>query len=270
VFVVGILPCHRQDSKSFLNLEYKSKLKTSTGLSQSKIKKMKTILRLLPLLLLAVYATCTVQDLMTAMTPTATSPGCISFSPYVDDLSPNYGSVPSESLIQTLLNNLVAQTSYRCIHIYDLGGIQYQNIVKVADSLGIKVLANIYISSTSFAISNIDGAIATANQYPSTLLGISCGSETIYESNNPTSAKQAVQSCVSQLRTGGVTQPVGYIDVFTGWCGAEDNCNNFLSDLESLVDFVGLDEFPWVSYWLYSANNVVGEHIFQSLHLSTS
>jgi hypothetical protein len=194
-----------------------------------------------------VYASCTLQDLITAMTPTATSPGCISFSPFVDNYTPNYGPFPPESLIRTLLNVLVSQTGYRCIHIYDLGG-SYATVVKVADSLGIKVLANVYISSASLTISNIDSAITTANTYPNTLLGISCGSETIYESNNPTGARTAVESCVRQMRNGGVTQPIGYIDVFTGWCGgAEASCTNFFSALESSVDFVGLDDVSYLA-----------------------
>jgi exo-beta-1,3-glucanase (GH17 family) len=207
---------------------------------------MKTATGIIVLLLVAL-GTCSLQDLITAMTPTATSPGCISFSPFVDNLNPNYGSIPSESLIQTLLNTLISQTSYRCIHIYDLSG-PYSTIVQVAESLGLKVLANVYISSSTFAINNVSGAISTAVAYPNTLLGISCGSEIIYESNNPTGSRSAVASCISQFRAGGVTQPIGYIDVFTGWCGgSEYPCTNFYTDLESIVDFIGVDMFPWWS-----------------------
>ncbi len=192
-------------------------------------------------LLLAVYATCTLQDLITAMTPTATSPGCISFSPFVGSYTPHWGPFPPEDLITTLLNTLVTQTGYRCIHIYDLGG-SYETVVRVAHSLNIKVLANVYIDSAALTISNIDSAITVANAYPNTLLGISCGSETIYESNNPGAAYVVVRDCVTKMRNGGVKQPIGYIDVFTGWCGAEATCTNFFRDLQNIVDFVGLDD----------------------------
>jgi len=231
---------------------------------------MKTIAQVITILSIIALASCSLQDLINAMTPSGSSPGCISFSPYVDPYTPNYGPAPPVSLIRTLMTNLVQQSGFRCIHIYNLGATTYGNILMVARELNVKVLANIYFDAQSLSIDSLPGAISNANNYRDTLLGISCGSETIYESNNPNGVRDTVASCVRQLRNGGVTQPIGYIDVFTGWCGGDEYpCNNFFGDLAAQVDFVGLDEFPW---WLntYSrmfpcqpASNAANQTIFR-------
>ncbi|MFI3215270.1 MAG: exo-beta-1,3-glucanase, partial [Methylococcales bacterium] len=37
---------------------------------------------------------------------------CVAFSPYVNDLSPNHGPVPSATLIESLLRNIATQTPF--------------------------------------------------------------------------------------------------------------------------------------------------------------
>ncbi|KAL0483990.1 hypothetical protein AKO1_004617 [Acrasis kona] len=129
--------------------------------------------------------------------------------------------------------------------IYDMSG-PYTSIVKHADLLGIKVLAHVYISD-DFVINNITGAIATANAYKNTILGISCGSEVALGNNDLPGTAKSVKSCIDQMRAGGVTQPIGYIDVPSVWCsGVEYPCTNPYSEMSSIVDFIGLDLFP---YW---------------------
>jgi hypothetical protein len=142
----------------------------------------------LAVLIIGLYAG-SVQDLITAMTPTETSPGCVSFSPFVTDgdlaYNPGWGPTPPKSLVTTLLNILHTQTSFRCIQIYDMGGASqvYNDIVEVADALGIKVLGHVYLNyalledgtlSEELAAANekhITGAIATALNYPDTVIG---------------------------------------------------------------------------------------------------
>ena len=43
---------------------------------------------------------------------------CIAFSPYVGNLSPNYGAHPSKALINELLDTIIKKTSFRCIMTY--------------------------------------------------------------------------------------------------------------------------------------------------------
>src|SRR5688572_24134478 len=112
---------------------------------------MKIIQALAITLVLAAGAFATMQDLLTAMTPTTTSPGCTSFSPFVTDgdimYTPRWGPPPPKAVVTKLLHNLYNQTSYRCIQTYDMGGASpvYADILEIADSLGMKVLGHVYL-----------------------------------------------------------------------------------------------------------------------------
>jgi hypothetical protein len=127
------------------------------------------------------------------------------------------------------------------------------DIVDIAQSLGIKVLGHVYLdytlqadgsqaqSSIDMNAKNIATGIQTALQYPNTILGVSCGSEIAYQNNNRSMTLKMVSDCVSQFKAANVVQPVGYIDVATVWCGQQEYpCTQKYSDMEAIVDFIGL------------------------------
>jgi hypothetical protein len=180
------------------------------------------------------------KTMLAAMTPTSTNPGCIKFAPYVNNLSPNSGPLPDATLINTLMDTLMNQTLFRCIIIDDLSGI-YTTIVQAANTRGIKVFGTVFISADFKANGDIAEAARLANTYPNTIIGISCGSEVAYRNKDLSGTATVVQSCIQQLRTGGVQQPIGYTDTFSSWCNLNEwPCNNGYYAVYNNVDFVGL------------------------------
>jgi len=50
---------------------------------------------------------------------------CVAFSPYVNQLTPNYGATPNAEIIDTLLDTLIKETPFRCIMSYGvLNGLE--------------------------------------------------------------------------------------------------------------------------------------------------
>ena len=51
---------------------------------------------------------------------------CVAFSPYVGNITPDYGAHPPRELIDALLDKLVKETRFRCIMTYGvLNGLDY-------------------------------------------------------------------------------------------------------------------------------------------------
>jgi exo-beta-1,3-glucanase (GH17 family) len=233
---------------------------------------MKTILLVGCLLAFAQMGlTYSVQDMIQVMTPTGTSPGCVSFSPFVNNMDPNKGSIPKMDLITQLLTNLITQTNYRCIMIYNMGKSYNINTIAAAQKLGIKVLTHVYLVTNDTKGSNqdsISAAIPVAKAYDN-IIGISCGSEVAYNTNDMDSTYNVVSDCITQLRAANVTQPLGYIDVATVWCGQSYPCTNRWTKMAKVVDFIGLDEFPWWEntysnyYTCEKAENAAGQTFFR-------
>jgi exo-beta-1,3-glucanase (GH17 family) len=197
------------------------------------------------LLGLVALACADLQTFMSAMTPSATHPGCVRFSPYVNGLSPNGATAPDAVLIGKLLDVLVQKTKFRCIMIGDMSGI-YSKVVEAASTRGIKVFGVIYISSDFKTNGDINEAIRLSKLYTSTVIGLSCGLEVAYENKDLVGSATVVNRCIKQLRDGGVKQPIGYCETFYSWCGNNDwPCSNVYSQVYENVDFVGLSQFAW-------------------------
>jgi exo-beta-1,3-glucanase (GH17 family) len=199
------------------------------------------VTNVLIILLLCAFAQADMQALLTAMTPTTTSTGCTRFSPYVNGLSPNGGPTPNATLINELLDILVAKTQFRCIMIDDMSGV-FTTVIQGAHDRGIKVFGVTYISADFKANGDINMAITMANKYPDTIVGISCGLEVAWRNKDLSGTANAVTSCVSTLKNANVTQPIGYCDTFGVWCNLNDwPCYNGYYAIYNYVDFIGLD-----------------------------
>lgn len=166
---------------------------------------------------------------------------CVAFSPYVNQLTPNYGEKPSPELIETLLDSLIKQTPFRCIMTYGvLNGLEA--IFSAAKKRGIKVIAILWIDKDKFVnTDSIAHGIALARQYPETIVRLSCGSEV--RTRNNYDFDDETQRCLNALREAKVTQPIGVIDTWWEWCNREQPCHQ--TRFSAQVDWIGINIFPW-------------------------
>lgn len=166
---------------------------------------------------------------------------CVAFSPYVNTLTPNYGKGPSAALIDTLLNNLVSQTSFRCIMTYGvLNGLEA--IFPAAQQRGIQVIAILWLDKDEKVnTDSISHGIALARTYPNTIIRMSCGTE--MRTRHGYTFDSETTRCVNALREAKITQPIGVIDTWWEWCNRERPCHQ--TQFGEQVDWIGINVFPW-------------------------
>jgi len=166
---------------------------------------------------------------------------CAAFSPYVGNLSPDYGPAPSRELIDQLLDKLIKETPFRCIMTYGvMGGLEYT--FAAAEARHIKVIAIIWLDKDIAVNSkSIASGIDVAKAFPNTIIKLSCGSEVRTRHNYAFDGE--ISRCINDLRNAGVTQPITTIDTWWEWCNRETPCkpNSFTKQ----VDWVGANIFPW-------------------------
>lgn len=171
---------------------------------------------------------------------------CIAFSPYVQGYNPNTGPHPPASLINTLLDKIVQQTSFRCIMTYGVHN-RLNVIIPAAKAKGVKVIAIIWLekgdtaASKAFNSASITRGIQLAKTYPKTIIRLSCGSE--FRTRNGTNWDSTIKNCVSRLRSGEVIQPITSIDTWWEWCNRSTPCQQW--SLANSVDWIGINVFPW-------------------------
>ena len=192
---------------------------------------------------------------------------CIGFSPYVSGVSgdPNYnpdtGPHPSQALIASLLDQLTNQTNFRCIMTYGvLNGLYYT--FEAAKQRNIKVIAIIWLDeydspASTRAVNNasIAEGIRAANEYPDTIVRVSCGNEvrtrarlkhgTTEPLSNGTVLDGEITRCIDALRDpdAHVVQPITMIDTWWEWCNTTKPCqSNAFADK---VDWIGINVYPW-------------------------
>jgi exo-beta-1,3-glucanase (GH17 family) len=154
------------------------------------------------------------------------------------------GPHPPPAVVDTLLDTLVAQTSFRCIMIYGvLNGLDY--IVDAAAARGLQVIVIAWLNLDEPNNSaSIAKAIEKAKQHSATVIRLSCGSEIRTRfPNRVAEVVSLVQSCVSQMKAAGVSQPVGYIDTWWNWCNAAAPCLEW--SLKDNVDWIGINIYAW-------------------------
>ncbi len=166
---------------------------------------------------------------------------CVAFSPYVNQLTPNYGANPSPEIIETLLDTLLKQTPFRCIMSYGvLNGLEA--IFPAAKKRNLKVIAILWIDKDKLVnTDSIAHGIALARQYPETIVRLSCGSEVRTRNNYAFDSETA--RCLNALREAKVPQPIGVIDTWWEWCNREQPCHQ--NQFSAQVDWIGINVFPW-------------------------
>ncbi len=166
---------------------------------------------------------------------------CVAFSPYVNQLTPNYGQHPSPEIIETLLDTLIKQTSFRCIMSYGvLNGLEA--IFPAAKKRGIKVIAILWIDKDKLVnTDSIAHGIALAREYPETIIRLSCGSEV--RTRNNFAFDSETERCLNALREAKVSQPIGVIDTWWEWCNRSQPCHQ--NQFSAQVDWIGINIFPW-------------------------
>jgi exo-beta-1,3-glucanase (GH17 family) len=166
---------------------------------------------------------------------------CVAFSPYVGKLNPDYGAHPSPELINSLLDTLVEETSFRCIMTYGvLNGLD--TIFKAAESRHVKVIAILWLDSDIAVNSqSIAKGIEVAKTFPKTIIKLSCGSELRTRHGNTFDGE--ISRCIDDLRKAGVAQPITTIDTWWEWCNRSLTCEQ--NSFASRVDWIGTNIFPW-------------------------
>ncbi len=166
---------------------------------------------------------------------------CVAFSPYVNQLTPNYGATPNAEIIDTLLDTLIKETPFRCIMSYGvLNGLEA--IFPAAKKRGIKVIAILWIDKDKLVNSDsISHGIALARQYPETIIRLSCGSEV--RTRHGYAFDGETERCLNALREAKVTQPIGVIDTWWEWCNRSQPCHE--NQFSKQVDWIGINVFPW-------------------------
>jgi hypothetical protein len=174
------------------------------------------------------------QTFITAMTPTSTSLGSISFSAGVGSYSPS--NSPPLTLVSSLMDNLIASTNYRTIMTYYIDAYT----IPLAAAKGLKVLGIIYIVPGQDNSDLINTAISVAKSYPDTLIAISCGNSMGGNYGLTDAVVSAVSQCTTMLRSAGVVQPIGVIDTFYSWCSNDEyNCNVAWTAVSQYADWIG-------------------------------
>lgn len=166
---------------------------------------------------------------------------CVAFSPYVGQLTPRYGPQPSPELIGSLLDNIVAQTPFRCIMTYGvMNGLEHT--FAAARDRQLKVIAIIWLDNDIEMNSrSIVAGINAAKAYPDTIIKLSCGSEV--RTRHGTRYDGEILRCIDALREAGVSQPITTIDTWWEWCDRQKVCQPNL--FANKVDWIGSNIFPW-------------------------
>jgi exo-beta-1,3-glucanase (GH17 family) len=167
---------------------------------------------------------------------------CIAFSPYVDNLNPNWPPHPTPQQIEQLLDHVVQQTGFKCVLTYGvLNGLDY--VIDAAHARGLKVVMGLWLDTDLTVNSqSISTGIAKAKQFPDTVIRLSCGVE-FRNRRGAEFAEPKIESCISQVKAAGVTQPLTAIDTWWQWCNESITCQPRALALQ--VDWIGINIYPW-------------------------
>jgi exo-beta-1,3-glucanase (GH17 family) len=211
------------------------------------MKRIVSIISALLLLAIIAYQFFSPEDEHAYVHTTGAQPGeegplrCVAFSPYVGNLTPDYGMHPSPELLNTLLDRLIEQTGFRCIMTYGvLDGLDY--VFEAAQARNLKVIAILWLDDdVKVNSSSIARGIQVAQAYPQTIIRISCGSEVRTRHGHRFDTE--ISRCINALQHAGVTQPVTTIDTWWEWCNRSWPCQP--SSFGASVDWIGTNVFPW-------------------------
>jgi len=171
------------------------------------------------------------EALKNAFIPSANSPGCIAFGPYVQGFRP--GSYVPDDLIAGLMDIMIKQTSFRCIQLYGLD----PRIALIARKKGIKVHGIVWLNlgDNTEAIKQAINAVQVAGD---TILGVSCGSELLLRNQGQQGyVEETIRACIRGIRSA-VKVPVGINDAQPSWF-------NQYWQIANEVDYIGVNLYPF-------------------------
>jgi len=183
-------------------------------------------------------------DAVLEATRPANNTFCVSFSPYVNGLSPDYGPQPTPELVGTLLDKLVQTGQVKCI--YTFGSTRINGVIpEMAQARGLKVILTAWLSNDTAANqAETLRAITLAKQYPETVIALNCGSEVRYRLGAQL-ATEVVGTCIRNVRAAAVRQPVSTSDVWPAWCNDNVQTCSRWEPIGSQVDIILVTAFPW-------------------------
>ena len=165
---------------------------------------------------------------------------CVAFSPYVEGYDAETGPHPPPELIDQLLDE-IRRAGFHCIMTYGvLHGLDHT--IEAAAQRDLQVIAILWLDEGDPAnASSIQRGIELDKAYPQTIIRLSCGSE--FRTRYGTEHDETLVSCITQLRSAGVTQPITSIDTWWEWCNRAWPCQP--RELADDVDWIGINVFPW-------------------------
>jgi hypothetical protein len=172
------------------------------------------------------------NNLQNWTTPSSTHTGCIAFSPYVTGYTAGQ-NIPI-SLVKSLMTNIAQNTKYKCLMLYSLNSPW----TEIARQLGLKVLGIVWLTNVRSANNvQINQAISTIKTYPTTVIGVSCGSEMGYRWGKSVTAANEVLNCVNMVRNSKTTIPIGSNDALPTW-------NSKWYEVSNSLDWLGVNIYP--------------------------
>lgn len=178
----------------------------------------------------------------TSAQPTAMSPTHgIAFSPYVTGYDPNSGPQPGPELVDRLMQRVRAM-GFRRILVYGATP-GFDAVYEAAERYGVRVIAIIWLDKDAAANqASIAAGIQRAKAQPQTIERLSCGSE-VRTRHGLAVSQPLIEDCLAQVRAADVSQPVGSIDSWWGWCNEAWPCQTW--GLATKVDWIGVNIYPW-------------------------
>jgi exo-beta-1,3-glucanase (GH17 family) len=167
---------------------------------------------------------------------------CIAFGPYVASYSPRTGNHPPPSVLETLVDRVVAGTGANCLMTFGvLGGLDYA--FEIARRRALKVIAILWLEGDAATDDqSINQGILRARQYPDTIVRVACGSE-LRRSHGAALAERLIGDCFTRLKSAGVSQPVGTNDTWWALCHEQWPCSPW--PFAAALDWVGANVYAW-------------------------
>ena len=164
----------------------------------------------------------------------------IAFSSYVTGYDPIHGPHPAPELVDSLMQRVRAM-GFRRILVYGVTA-GFDPVYEAAERYGLQVIAIIWLDHVVADQASIAAGIQRAKAQPKTIERLSCGSE-VRTRHGVAAAEAAIRDCLTQVRAAGVSQPVGSIDSWWGWCNEAWPCQDW--GLAADVDWIGVNIYPW-------------------------
>lgn len=175
---------------------------------------------------------------MNLLTPSGSTPGSVSFSPYVAPYSP--WAAPPMSLIDDLGSIVMKQTTFRTAMIYYTEPYLVGSLVRN----GFNVVGIISLSADSNHNEGvISTAISTVKQFPGSIVSLICGNELGMQLGVSDGTAGIINNCLTKVKAANLGIPVGVTDTFWSWYG--NGAAVAWNAAANNADFLGVNIYAW-------------------------